>query len=343
MSSAELVIQAAGPATALQDAGRFGWQRFGLGPAGAMDRWSLAVANALVGNAPGAAAIELVLMGARFDVAGGPVRLALAGADCELKVDGRIVPPLTGTTAPAGSRVEIGSARGGAFAYLAVGGSFAVAPELGSLSLHHRAQIGPFGGRPLRAGDRLPVIATAGEDLTLAHAPQRAAPPGEGPIRVVLGPQDDHFTPAGIATLLGGTYTIEQADRMGLRLAGPKVEHGDKGYNIVSDGIATGAMQVPGNGLPIVLLADRQTTGGYPKIAVIAGADIPRLAQMRPGAAIRFAAIAREAAIALARETAAAADAMRAALQPAVPELTTERLLASNLVGGWIDGGDGQP
>ena len=114
-------------------------------------------------------------------------------------------------------------------------------------------------------------------------------------IRVVLGPQDDHFTPAGLATLLGSTYTISQAsDRMGMRLEGPTARASAKGYNIVSDGIAPGSIQVPGNGLPIVLLADRQTTGGYPKIATVISADIPALGRMTPGARIAFEAVGIE-------------------------------------------------
>ena len=156
------------------------------------------------------------------------------------------------------------------------------------MSLHHRAGIGGLEGRTLRAGDRLP-LGHVGAFRT------RACPPGasraqDGPIRVVLGPQDDHFTAAGIATLVGSEYAIsDQADRMGMRLAGPAIEHSAKGFNIVSDGIPTGGMQVPGNGLPLILLADRQTTGGYPKIATVISWDLPRLVQSRPGTRLRFA------------------------------------------------------
>src|SRR5262249_30413680 len=149
-------------------------------------------------------------------------------------------------------------------------------------------------GRTLRAGDRLPLAQASppsGPERALARPP---AVPENGPIRVVLGPQDDHFTARGIATLLDSEYAIsEQADRMGMRLTGPVVEHSDKGFNIVSDGIPTGGMQVPGNGLPLILLADRQTTGGYPKIATVISWDLPRLAQLRPGTKLRFAAVDR--------------------------------------------------
>jgi biotin-dependent carboxylase-like uncharacterized protein len=262
----ELVIQSAGPATSLQDAGRLGWQRFGVSPAGAMDRLSLALANVLAGNPPGEAAIEFALAGGRLQVSGGSARVALAGADSGLKIDGRPVAPFTSVTAHDGQTIELGAARSGVFVYLAVSGGFALAPILGSLSLHHRAGIGGLEGRTLRAGDRLPLRLPEppGPDLALPGPPKAHA----GPIRVVLGPQDDHFTAAGLATLVNSDYVVsEQADRMGMRLAGPVIEHSAKGFNIVSDGIPTGGMQVPGNGQPLILLADRQTTGGYPKIA----------------------------------------------------------------------------
>ena len=133
----------------------------------------------------------------------------------------------------------------------------------------------------------------------------------------MLGPQDDHFTPAGLRTLLDSTYTVSQAsDRMGMRLEGPPLEHSAKGYNIVSDGIAHGSIQVPGNGLPIILLADRQTTGGYPKIATVISADIPALGRMMPGAKIAFEAVDIEAAEAAARQLAADIAAMAANLAP---------------------------
>jgi len=333
----ELVIESAGPATSLQDAGRFGWQRYGVGPAGAMDRPALALANLLVGNAPEVAAIEFALAGGRLRAAGGSARLALAGADAILKIGGRPVAALTSVTVHEGEAVEIGAARAGAYFYLAVAGGFTIAPSLGSLSLHHRTGIGGSQGRTLRAGDRLPLRLPepSGPELALPEPPQ-AAP---GPIRVVLGPQDDHFSDAGISTFLDSGFTISgQADRMGMRLDGPRIEHSPKGYNIVSDGIPTGGIQVPGNGLPLILLADRQTTGGYPKIATVIGADLPRLVQCRPGSVLQFAAVERAEAVRIAR---AADDAFRAFIgrvRPAgLAALDSRELLSVNLIGGVVD------
>jgi biotin-dependent carboxylase-like uncharacterized protein len=332
-----LVVLSAGPATSLQDAGRFGWQRYGVGPAGAMDRRSLALANALAGNPPGTAAIEFALAGGRLRVEGAAARIALAGADCTLKIDGATVPALASATALDGQTIEVGPARTSVFAYLAVAGAFTLTPTLGSLSLHHRTGVGGLWGRTLGAGDRLPLRlpVPAGHELALPGASQAQT----GPIRVVLGPQDDHFTPAALTTLVNGAYAIsEQADRMGLRLDGPKLEHSAKGYNIVSDGIPTGAIQVPGNGLPLILLADRQTTGGYPKIATVIGTDLPRLVQLRPGTYVRFAIVERAEAVRIARAEDDAFRKLLASIRPAgLAALASSELLALNLIDGVVD------
>ena len=332
-----LKIETCGPGTSLQDFGRFGWQRYGVGPAGAMDRTGLAMANLLVGNGAGAAAIECALAGLRFTVDGGAARIALGGADADLKIDGVPLPAATSITVQAGQRVEISAARAGVFIYLAVAGGFAVPPVLGALALHQRAGIGGLDGRTLRSGDLLPLALAApiGSDLASALP---AAPDG-GHIRVMLGPQDDYFTPEAIATFLGSDYTITpQADRMGLRLSGPKIAHNAKGYNIVSDGIATGAIQVPGMGEPLILLADRQTTGGYPKIATVITADLGRLAQLRPGTTLRFAAVSRAEAVAALKAQVATLDTFRASLKPAgTLDLDSARLLGLTLVDGWVD------
>lgn len=334
----DLVVQACGLGTTIQDQGRFGWQKYGLGPAGAMDRPAQAQANALVGNGPGAAVLEFALAGARFLIEGGACRIALAGADMPLKIDDTVVAPLTAVTVQGGQTVEIATARYGQFGYLAVAGGFALTPVLGSLALHMKAAVGGLDGRAFRPGDRLPLLLTQpiGPDL----AAEKSLPQTTGPIRVLLGPQDDYFTPAGLATFLSATYTITpNADRMGIRLTGPKIEHGPKGYNIVSDGIATGAIQVPGNGEPIILLADRQTTGGYPKIAHVITADLGRLSQMRPGDTFTFVQVSREIAVALLRAQQAALDTFRAGLRPAgAAGLDSARLLALNLVDGWVKG-----
>lgn len=334
----DLVIEVCGPGTTIQDQGRFGWQKYGLGPAGAMDRAAQAMANALVGNGPGAAVLEFALAGARFVVEGGACRIALAGADMPLKIDGTLVAPLTSVTVRDGQRIEVGTARRGQFGYLAVAGGFGLAPVLGSLALHMKAGVGGLGGRAFRPGDRMPLLLDqpSGQEMS-AEKPIAIA---EGPIRVLFGPQDDYFTANGLKTFQTATYTITpNADRMGIRLSGPKIEHGPKGYNIVSDGIATGAIQVPGNGEPIVLLADRQTTGGYPKIANVISADLGRLSQMRPGESFTFRCVSREEAVAALRAQRADLESFRAGLRPAgASDLDSARLLSLNLVDGWIRG-----
>jgi biotin-dependent carboxylase-like uncharacterized protein len=332
-----LVVLSAGPATSIQDAGRFGWQRYGVGPAGAMDRRSLALANAIAGNPPGAGAIEFALAGGRLRIEGGTARVALAGADCLVKIDGANVPPLSSVTVRDGQSIEVGAARSGMFAYLAIAGGFALRPALGSLSLHHRTGVGGLEGRALRRDDRLPLKLQepAGQDQMLPSPPIETA----AAMRVMLGPQDDYFSPDAIRTLTESAYTIsDQADRMGLRLKGPKLEHSAKGYNIVSDGIPTGAIQVPGNGMPLILLADRQTTGGYPKIATVISWDLPRLVQCRPGTALRFAIVDRAEAVRIATAEEAAFRKLVATIRPTgLAGLDSSELLSLNLIDGVVD------
>ena len=246
-----LLVVACGPGTSLQDGGRFGLQRFGVSPAGAMDPLALAMANLLVGNAADVAALEFGMLGGEFVVEGGPVHVAAAGA--ALAVDGTAVPALTSVVAGEGARVRLGPARDGVYAYLAVEGGFDVAPAMGSLSLHRRSAIGP---KAPSAGERLALRPMAGGGANVLPG----LPLGEeGPIRVILGPQRDRFTDAAVETFLSEPYAVSpRSDRMGTRLSGPPLTH-SAGYNIVSDGIVTGHVQVPGDGQPIVLMRDRQT------------------------------------------------------------------------------------
>jgi len=193
--------------------------------------------------------------------------------------------------------------------YVAVAGGIALPPVLGSVATHVRTGLGGIEGRKLKVGDRLPLAQATAEGSDRAFDPA-LLPPRDGTLRVLLGPQDDCFTAAGIATFLSAEYTItREADRMGYRLDGPAIEHA-KGYNIVSDGIPLGAVQVPGAGQPIVMLVDRQTTGGYPKIATVIAPDVAALAQLRPGAKVRFRAVTMAEALAARRELLAWLDAL---------------------------------
>jgi len=333
--SAALRVLAPGPLTTLQDGGRFGWLRLGVPPSGALDPCALAVANLLVGNRRDAGALEFTLAGGAFAVEGGAARVALAGADMDMTIDGCAAARERSHTLAPGATLRIGSARSGVRAYLAIAGGFAVTPVFGSVATHVRSGIGGFHGRALEAGDALPLAGAApqGPELRLTAAP----PPTHPRVRVVLGSQDDHFTPGAIETLLQGEYTVTaRSDRMGCRLAGPRLEHA-KGFNIVSDAIAPGSIQVPGGSQPIILLADRQTTGGYPKIATVIGADLPALGQMRPGERLRFEAVTLEAAVEARRLLADWLDGLPARLVP-LGLLDSEMLLGANLISGVISG-----
>lgn len=322
----ELIVRSCGPATSIQDRGRFLYQRYGVSPAGAMDRLFLAAANLLVGAAPDAAAIELGLGGARFS-AEGSLLVALAGPSCSLSVDGQKIAPFTAARAEAGAEIVARIDPGAAYAYLALEGGLATAPDMGSRSMHRRSGIG---GAPLAPGTRLPAQGGGPKPLAFVEPPRHEA----GPIRILPGPQDDFFPPEALATLCGEGYRLSaQADRMGVRLEGPVLAHRD-GYNIVSDGIVDGSIQVPGDGQPIVLLRDRQTTGGYPKIATIISADIGRFAQIPPGEPVRFAIVTLDEAIAAAARLEARIEELASACQPLAAPLTSERLLALNLIGG---------
>jgi biotin-dependent carboxylase-like uncharacterized protein len=333
----ELVVKACGPRTSLQDSGRVGAQRYGVSNSGAMDRLALAAANTLVGNGAGAAAIEFMLLGGSIAVEGGSARVAVAGAPCALTLDSHPVPLSTTMVLHPGQVLTLGPTQAGIYAYLAVEGGFDWPAQLGSLSLHQRAALGGFRGRPFEPGDRIPLLRAEpldGPVLALDPVPLGA----DAPIRAVLGPQDDYFTASGRATFTRETYAVSpEADRMGYRLSGPTIEHA-KGFNIVSDGIVSGSVQVPGSGQPIIMMADRQTTGGYPKIATVISADLRVVAQRRPGDRIRFEVIGMADAQRIARERAAQIQALPTQVRPlrsGLPPL--EELLALNLAGSAVD------
>ncbi len=334
-----LAVLAAGPHSTLQDRGRIGYQRFGVAVAGAFDPLALAAANALAGNAADAGGVEFTLAGDRYEVAADSVRIAIAG-DFAVAIDGAPAAPWRSHRLVRGQTLAIGAASRGARGYLAAEGGFAVKPVLGSVATHVRTRMGGLDGGPLKAGDHLPLAHGEAAQRAERAIDPAALPPRGREIRVVLGPQDDHFTKAGLATFLESAYEVTaEADRMGLRLAGPQIEHA-KGYNIVSDGIPLGAIQVPGAGTPIALMVDHQTAGGYPKIAVVIAPDVAALAQVRPGATLRFRAIsideARAAHLAFAKLI---ADLPR--LVGAVPDptaLDSGHLLALNLIDGVVDG-----
>ncbi len=327
-----LEVESCGPGTSVQDAGRIGFRRFGVSAAGAMDQRALAVSNAVVGNPLTGAAIEFTLLGGSFVVTGGRLSLALSGPGCVLSIAGRPVPADVAAAAEAGDRVTVGPVRQGVYAYLAVGGGFALDPEMGSCSVHRRSGIG---GRMLAAGDRLACAGRTGASSS-AGAPVIPAE-STGLIRVIPGPQDDYFAPQAMVSLLSEAFVVQlDSDRMGCRLRGPALDH-IRGYNIVSDGVVPGSIQVPGDRQPIVLMRDCQTTGGYPKIATVISADLDRMAQAQPGTALRFAAVTRDEAVAAARQRALGLARMARAAGEQARLPTTEALLAVNLISGMVN------
>ncbi len=337
--SGGLRVLAPGLHTTLQDFGRFGAQALGMPVSGALDRDLLRLANALVGNAPDEAALEVLHVGPVLEVTAPALRLALAAYGGAILLDDaedRRVPAWRSVTLPRGARLRVLAGRDTAAGYLAIGGGFAVPPLAGSRSTYVRGGLGGWQGRALAEGDEIParqVSAPAGAERRLPAPPVLE----RGKLRVVLGPQDDHFTEAAIATLCAAEFVVTpEADRMGLRLDGPVLEH-RRGHDIVSDGTAAGALQVPGSGRPVLLLADRQTTGGYPKIAVVCTADLPRAGQLRPGDRVSFAAIEVAAAQAARREHEAALAALIGGIVPieARPDIATLRRI--DLISGVVE------
>jgi len=282
-----LVIASIGPASSVQDGGRHGAQRYGLTVSGAMDRLSLAAANTLVGNEPFAAVVEIGPFGATFTAKDGAVRVAISGAPRNADVAGKPVAMDTSVTLKDGETLTLGFARGGAFTYLAIEGGIKGELVFGSLAVNARAGLGSPYPRPLQAGDELQTKAASGASEQRIELPAAT----DAPIRVVWGPQDDEFADETKKLFIDSEWKVSAtSDRMGYRLEGPVLRH-LHGHNIVSDGTVNGSLQVPGQGQPIVLMPDRGTSGGYPKIATVISADFGRLAQMPAGRPFRFRAV----------------------------------------------------
>jgi biotin-dependent carboxylase-like uncharacterized protein len=255
-----------------------------LGTAGAMDRFGMACANALVGQAWDAPVIEIGPLPMRLKVKEGTIRCAVAGAQRGMTLNGAPLPMHESFTLTEDEVLVMRAAKGGVFSYLAFEGGISGTPSFGSFSVHRRAGLGSPLARPFEGGDELDVgTAQAGSERNLS-VPQAQT----GPIRCVLGPQDDYFSQDMVDQFFATDWVISAtSDRMGYRLEGPPLTHA-RSPNIVSDGIAYGSLQIPGNGQPLLLLADRGTTGGYPKIATVITADLGRAAQTPVGTVIRF-------------------------------------------------------
>jgi antagonist of KipI len=294
--------------TTVQDLGRPGWQRYGVTPGGATDACALRLGNLLAGNSEGAAALEITAAGPTLRFAEETL-VATTGADFEASVQGIRLPAWRPVRLGAGAELTIGAARTGFRCYLAVAGGLAVPRVLGGRGTHLAAGFGGFDGRALRSGDVLKIgpptawakrftlalagtasLAAARWEVGVAVRPRYTTSPV---VRMVRGPQWELFNPEAQQRFLGERFTVDaHSDRMGLRLnAAGRGLLGEPLRDIVSEGVAAGSVQVPPDGQPIVLLAERQTVGGYPKIATVASVDLPLLAQLRAGDTVAFAEI----------------------------------------------------
>ena len=276
--------------TTVQDLGRYGYQRYGVPVSGGLDRFALRAANIMVGNRETEAGLETTLAGLRLRFIEDTV-IAITGADITPQMDGQAAPAWRPFAVPGGAVLSFDGVIEGMRAYVAVAGGIDVPQVLGSRSTYTRSSLGGLEGRALISSDILhtpgdgPIERVEGKTLPSEQIPAHGH---SHTLRVVMGPQDDAFAQEGIRTFLSSTYEVSpQSDRIGYRLQGPAIQHTD-GADIVSDGIPLGAVQVTGDGMPVVLLADRGTTGGYAKIATVITTDIPRLAQAAPGDTITF-------------------------------------------------------
>jgi biotin-dependent carboxylase-like uncharacterized protein len=276
-------VRKPGLLTTVQDLGRPGLAHLGVPTAGAADRRAFGLANRLVGNQPGAAALEITLAGPELELeAGGWI--ALTGGRVTADLDGRPVPMDMAVRAEPGQMLRVGSVTSGLRAYLAVRGGIDVPPVLGSRSTDTLAPVGP---PRLEEGARLPLGDQAGGDPFRQVAPTPPVDP-EPVLRTVRGPRDEVFTHDAVRALIGVAWTVaSESDRTGVRLDGPVLERWHR-VELASEGMVEGSLQVPPDGHPILFLANHPTTGGYPVIAVVVGADLPLAAQARPGTRMRF-------------------------------------------------------
>ncbi len=344
MSGRWLEVLSAGPCVTVQDRGRPGLQRFGVAEGGALDPYALAEGAALLGNRPDAAALELFAFGGRFRAGEEALRFALSGAEmaaAKIAKDGHRGPlpwRSSGLLQP-GEILEIGAGKGGMVGYLHLAGGIATEPQLGSRAVHLRAGIG--GGR-LAAGARLPVGQDAGGEVGLTLPTPDYLERRE--IRLLWGPQAEVFAAAERASFLESPYKVSgKRDRMAARLEGPRL-HAEGQLTGLSDAVSLGDVQVPGDGAALVLLADRQPTGGYPRIATVITADLAAFAQLPSGIAFRFRLVEEAEALAALKTWRRAIEDLPGKVQPLLRDPRGMRdLLSYNLIDGVISGREERP
>ena len=284
-----VIIRSAGMLTTVQDKGRYGYQRYGMPIAGAMDVFSLQLANALVGNDRNSACLESTFTGPELHFTAEGV-IALTGADMGPVVNGMPVSVNKALKVGRGDTLSFSGLKNGFRTYIAFAGGIKVPEVMGSRSTYLRAKIGGFEGRAIAAGDEVPLGEMKGGIREIV-IPDGLVPryQSEQTVRIISGPEVSCFTIEGIQSFLTSEYKItEKSDRMGYRLSGKSITHTEAGADIISSGISRGTVQVPGNGQPIILMADRQSSGGYTRIACVISADLTLVAQMKPGDVIRF-------------------------------------------------------
>ena len=291
-----LGIRSPGLLTTVQDGGRYGHQHLGVPVAGPMDAVAYRVANAVVGNRPPAAALEVTLIGPEIEFRQA-ARFAVSGAAFALRLDGAAIPPNAPLHAAAGQRLAFGSRGRGARAYFAVAGGVDVPLVLGSRATHLGSRTGGLDGRALRAGDVLPIGTAAARTRRQGLPPPLRLPDGGARVRVVLGPHDGDFDAGVVEAFLTARYVVTpHSDRMGYRLRGTPLPRRSEEH-LLSMATPPGAIQIPPRGEPIVLMADRQTAGGYPRIGTVITADLPLVGQLAPGDWIEFEACDQAAAL----------------------------------------------
>ena len=336
--SARLKILRPGAGVTVQDSGRPNFRALGVALSGALDPVLLAAANVMAGAQEGAAGLEILLAAPELRVSEGAARIGLAGVLVGMieRPDGerQDISSWRGVVLREGDTLTLKLGRGPA--YLGFSGGLDLPKILGSRSTFLRAGFGGLEGRALRAGDALVCGGTDGGDVSAPPLIHEA-----GPIRFIPGPQDDHFSPEALQKFVQARWRVgPDSDRMGLRLAGPRLAHTTKGSNVVSDGATPGAIQVPGDGQPIVLRADCQTSGGYAKIGCVISADLPRLAHLAPGDVLSFIEVDHEEAATARRGAREMFDEWRARISP-TGLLDERKLWTENLIGGATSGENG--
>ena len=339
MSTAVLHVRRSGPLVTIQDAGRPGLMRYGIPASGPMDSFAHAAANLVLGQAPTDTAIEVSLGGLSVTCSAAPVTVSICGGEFAVDHAGERCAPWTVRTLVPGDTLTISAGTRGSWCYLAVVGKLVAREWLGSTSTHVRAGLG---GGPVCTGDEILIESAEVDDAREGpiEPPSIARPTRV--LRVVLGPQSECFGPDAAEVLLGSTYVLTAAyDRMGVRLAGAHLPIEDA-MAIPSTPIVRGSLQVTGDGVPTLLFADHQTTGGYPKIATVIADDASRATQLRSGDTVQFMQLDPAAAIQAAR-SAAASRAQHLAVMADRPGLQTRRLLSTNLIGGAFHKSQSRP